>query len=168
MNVKNVLRALIILGIMISNVSCDQISKNFVRKKISYFEEIALVNNHVTLMKIENPGAFLSVGASLPQPFRILMLIVFPVAALIFAFVYVLVTRSLSNRLIASICFIVGGGFGNLYDRIIYGSVTDFLHIDFVLFQTAVFNMADVSIMIGIALMGLELLMERKKYFHNS
>ena len=48
------------------------------------------------------------------------------------------------------ICFMVGGGIGNIYDRVIYGSVTDFLHIDFVLFQTGVFNLADVSIMIGL------------------
>ncbi len=46
--------------------------------------------------------------------------------------------------------FIIGGGIGNLYDRILYGSVTDFLHMDFQLFRTGIFNMADVSIMIGV------------------
>ena len=39
-----------------------------------------------------------------------------------------------------------------MYDRIIYGSVTDFLHIDFVIFQTGIFNLADVSIMAGMFL----------------
>ena len=43
----------------------------------------------------------------------------------------------------------VGGGIGNIYDRLIHGSVTDFLHLDFGLFQTEIFNMADVSIMVG-------------------
>jgi len=42
-----------------------------------------------------------------------------------------------------------GGGIGNVYDRIIYGSVTDFLHIDLGLFETGIFNMADVSITTG-------------------
>jgi signal peptidase II len=46
-------------------------------------------------------------------------------------------------------CFVIGGGTGNLYDRIIHGSVTDFLHLDLRLFQTGIFNMADVSIMTG-------------------
>jgi signal peptidase II len=48
--------------------------------------------------------------------------------------------------------FVIGGGIGNLYDRIMFGSVTDFLHIDFVIFQTGIFNFADVSIMIGMAM----------------
>jgi signal peptidase II len=50
-------------------------------------------------------------------------------------------------------CFLIGGGIGNIYDRIKFGSVTDFLHIDFILFRTGIFNLADVSIMIGIGIL---------------
>ena len=46
--------------------------------------------------------------------------------------------------------FLIGGGLGNIFDRALYGSVTDFLHIDFGLFQTGIFNMADVSVMVGV------------------
>ncbi len=52
--------------------------------------------------------------------------------------------------------FLIGGGIGNIYDRIVYGSVTDFLHMDFVLFRTGIFNLADVSIMVGIGLLLLQ------------
>jgi signal peptidase II len=65
-------------------------------------------------------------------------------------FFYLMTKRNLTNMTIVGICFIIGGGAGNIYDRLIYGSVTDFLHIDFVIFQTAIFNMADVSIMTGV------------------
>ena len=65
-------------------------------------------------------------------------------------FLYLMRNKNLSNMTILGSCFIVGGGMGNIYDRIIYGSVTDFLHIDFVIFETAIFNMADVSIMTGV------------------
>lgn len=47
------------------------------------------------------------------------------------------------------ISFVIGGGIGNLYDRVLYGSVTDFMHLKFGIFQTGIFNMADVSIMLG-------------------
>ena len=50
-------------------------------------------------------------------------------------------------------CFLIGGGIGNIIDRLLYGSVTDFLHIDFGLFRTGIFNLADVSIMIGIGIL---------------
>ena len=48
---------------------------------------------------------------------------------------------------------IIGGGIGNLYDRVVFGRVTDFLHMNFHFFQTGVFNMADVSIMTGTFIM---------------
>ena len=47
-------------------------------------------------------------------------------------------------------CCIIGGGIANVYDRIVYGSVTDFLHLDFGGFlRTGIFNLADVSVMVG-------------------
>ena len=58
----------------------------------------------------------------------------------------------MSKSMLVGISFVLGGGIGNMYDRIIHGSVTDFLHIDFVIFQTGIFNMADVSIMTGMFL----------------
>ena len=61
------------------------------------------------------------------------------------------------------VCFLIGGGIGNIYDRIVYGSVTDFLHMDFVLFKTGIFNMADVSIMTGIGLLLLQTLLAKKE-----
>jgi signal peptidase II len=150
MKVKQILRTLTIVTILISNVGCDQISKNVVRKRILDNEKISLVNNYLTLTKIENKGAFFSIGRSLPQPIKLLLLIILPMVSLGLGFFYLMTKRNLTNMTIVGICFIIGGGAGNIYDRLIYGSVTDFLHIDFVIFQTAIFNMADVSIMTGV------------------
>ena len=47
----------------------------------------------------------------------------------------------------AGLWMIIGGGLGNLYDRIVYGAVTDFIRPLFVRF--AVFNIADVAIVAG-------------------
>jgi signal peptidase II len=137
------------LTILSSNIGCDQISKNIVRQQVDYNEQISLINNFLTLTKIENTGAFLSLGQSLPQPIKILLLTILPLLVLGLAFIYLLTKKNLSNLTIIAICFIVGGGIGNIYDRLIYGSVTDFLHMDFVIFRTGIFNMADVSIMTG-------------------
>ena len=51
--------------------------------------------------------------------------------------------------MLIGLCFVIGGGVGNLFDRMVYGSVTDFLYLKFGVFQTGIFNMADVSIMTG-------------------
>jgi signal peptidase II len=149
MKVKRTLRTLVILIILSSNIGCDQISKNIVRHRIDYNEQISFVNNYLTLTNVENSGAFLSAGQSLPQPIKTLLLTILPVIVLALAFIYLLASKSLSHLTLVGISFIVGGGIGNIYDRLIYGSVTDFLHIDFIIFQTGIFNMADVSIMTG-------------------
>lgn len=134
---------------MCSNISCDQISKNIARQTLEYNEQVSLVNNYLTLIKVENTGAFLSLGHTLPQPVKILLLSIIPLIVLGLAIFYLLTSKHLSIATLTGISFIVGGGMGNIYDRILYGSVTDFLHIDFRIFKTGIFNMADVSIMTG-------------------
>jgi signal peptidase II len=64
---------------------------------------------------------------------------------------------------IIGISFIIGGGIGNIFDRIVHGSVTDFLHIDMGIFKTGIFNLADVSIMFGTACILVYNLTKRKK-----
>ena len=51
-------------------------------------------------------------------------------------------------------CCIIGGGVANVYDRIVYKSVTDFFHIDLGgVFKTGIFNVADMSVMLGMGLL---------------
>lgn len=163
MNPKRILRTLMVFAVLLSNISCDQISKRIVRHSIEYNEQIGFIDDYFTLTKIENTGAFLSLGNTLPQPFRIILLTILPLAVLMLVLVYVLIKRNLSNVLLVGICFVIGGGIGNIYDRIVYGSVTDFLHINFVLFQTGIFNMADVSVTTGLLIVLFESYIKMRK-----
>ena len=146
---KKRLRKLIFITVLMSNIGCDQISKDFARNSVEYGERISILSSYLTLTKVENSGAFLSLGKNLSYIFKITILTIIPVLVLMSMLAFVLIKRKLNLNYGLPIAFIVGGGIGNLYDRIRYGSVTDFLHIDFQLFQTGIFNMADVSIMIG-------------------
>src|SRR6187549_3083927 len=152
MKAKGIIHILIILVILISNVSCDQISKKVVRQALAYNEEIHFVNDYLTLTKVENKGAFLSLGNELPNALRIIFLIALPVFVMTYGLFFLFTKTNLSKSMLVGISFVLGGGIGNMYDRIVHGSVTDFMHIDFVIFQTGIFNMADVSIMTGMFL----------------
>ncbi|MBC7566858.1 MAG: signal peptidase II [Pedobacter sp.] len=143
---------LAILLIVICNVGCDQISKNIVRKEVGYYENIKVFTDNITLTKVENTGAFLSMGSVLPQFLKFALLIILPAIVLLTGLYFILTKARLSRLTIIGAAFVIGGGIGNLYDRIMFGSVTDFLHIDFVIFQTGVFNLADVSIMVGMGM----------------
>lgn len=152
MSSKLIFRPVILFAILATNIGCDQLSKHVVRQQIAKDERIAVVTNYVTLMRVENEGAFLSLGASLPKVVRFILLSLFPLMILGFGIGYLFTKTSLKWLPAWGFAFVIGGGIGNLYDRLVHGSVTDFLHIDFVIFQTGIFNMADVSIMIGMAM----------------
>ncbi|MES2827788.1 MAG: signal peptidase II [Bacteroidota bacterium] len=152
MNVNKRLTRLSVLFIILCNIGCDQISKTIVRNEVGYYENIKVLVDNITLTKVENSGAFLSMGSFLPAFMKIALLIVLPLMVMLTGMYYILVKEKLSRLMVFGSAFIIGGGIGNLYDRILFGSVTDFLHIDFVIFQTGIFNMADVSIMSGMLL----------------
>jgi signal peptidase II len=73
-----------------------------------------------------------------------------------------LTKNNLSKLFVLGLALIVGGGLGNIIDRILYGSVTDFLHFDFVLFQTGILNMADISVTAGFFILLIELTIHRE------
>lgn len=149
-------RSLLILLLVALNTGCDQLSKKVVRQELSYTDNIKIFTDHITLMKVENSGAFLSVGTALPASIKFILLTLLPVLVLGAAMYGLLVKTQIPKLIVIGTSFLIGGGIGNLFDRLRYGSVTDFLHIDFGIFQTGVFNLADVSIMIGLSLILLQ------------
>lgn len=141
-----------LFAILAINIGCDQVSKYVVRQRIDPEERISVVSTYVTLMRVENEGAFLSLGTSLPKTTRFILLSLLPLAILGFGIGYLFTKTAMHWLSAMGFAFVIGGGMGNLYDRLVYGSVTDFMHMDFGIFQTGIFNMADVSIMTGMAL----------------
>jgi signal peptidase II len=152
MEAKRATRSLVIFLILLCNFGCDQLSKQIVRNHVDDYQEIALVKGHLTLTKVENTGAFLSLGHSLPQGLKTVLLAILPLCALAIAVIYLVLNDRITYLRAAGICFLVGGGMGNILDRLFYGSVTDFLHLQYGGFQTGIFNLADVSIVIGLVL----------------
>ena len=156
-------RSTVLIVILLFNLGCDQISKNFVRNKLQYYEEIKFLDSHIMLTRVENPGAFLSVGHTLSGDLRFFTLIFVPLMALVIGIYFLLYKTHLPKSTLLALSFVIGGGFGNIFDRYFYGAVTDFLHVDFVLFRTGIFNMADVSIMTGVFIMIFAAIRDRQQ-----
>lgn len=152
MKAQSLLKILVILLLLSVTIGCDQVSKSIARQKLQYYDQVTFLDHHFTLLKVENTGAFLSVGNNLSSPVKMVLLNLLPLLAVIGGLVFVLTTE-LTRTTLFSVILIVGGGFGNIYDRIRYGSVTDFMHINFGYFQTGIFNVADVSIMLGMIIL---------------
>lgn len=147
---KNKMRNMIIVVVLLLNIGCDQVTKNVARNNIATGERISVIDGYFTLMKVENTGAFLSIGNNLPGFLKVILLNGLPALFLAGMLIYILSRSEVKLNIAIPFAFIIGGGLGNLYDRILCGSVTDFLFMDFQLFRTGIFNLADVSIMAGV------------------
>lgn len=152
MQIKNFSRLLIIFTILFTNISCDQVSKSMVRQQVDYNEQIQLLNNHFTLTRVENTGAFLSAGNSLSNPLKFILLSLLPLLAIGFGIYYISTKQEVNKMGLLGFCCIIGGGIGNIFDRMVYGSVTDFLYLRWGVLHTGIFNFADVSIMFGMGI----------------
>ncbi len=148
-SIRNGFRVIALFVILTSNVGCDQLSKSIARSSIESGEKVSVIADYLVLTQVENRGAFLSLGDELPGYLNITLLQVLPAFILLAALIFLFRNERLNSIVAVSLAFILGGGIGNLYDRITSGSVTDFIFRDFYLFRTGIFNMADVSIMIG-------------------
>lgn len=161
MQLNSFLRTLLIFIVVLLNAGCDQFSKIVVRERIDYHKPISLVEDNFILVKVENAGAFFGLGENLPPLAKNLGLSLLPILAISMILLYTLFRPGLSKSLTFGLCCIVGGGIGNILDRIVHGSVTDFLFIDLGgIFRTGIFNLADVSIVVGM----LVLMMNFKKF----
>lgn len=156
------LRTLMIVLLIVANIGCDQVSKAIARERIDNHERIEVIGDNLILTKVENTGAFLGMWADLPTWLKNILLLGLPALVMVGLFVYLLRKQDLSKTTMVALTFIVGGGIGNLYDRILYGSVTDFLYMDFEIFHTGIFNMADVSVMVGTAMILIESFFSKK------
>ena len=146
-------RNLFITTIVFLSIILDQISKIWVRNNFESYIENSIIGDVFTLIKVENTGAFLGMGSELSEIPRVLLLIALPIIVLVSITIYTYIDKSLDKISIIGFSLIIGGGVGNIFDRIVYGSVTDFLYLNFGgIFKTGIFNIADLSVTCGMIL----------------
>jgi signal peptidase II len=157
-------RTLGIILLIVANIAVDQISKVIIRAKIAENEIIRVIGDTFIMTKIQNQGAFLGMGSDLNPTLRLIFLLILPIVVLGFVVYYIIKKKDLDRMSLIAFCCIVGGGIANVYDRIVYGSVTDFFHIDFGgVFRTGIFNVADMSVSFGMIMLLIASFIHRKK-----
>jgi len=118
----------------------DRVTKNLVVAAIPYGTEVSVIGHAVGITNVRNSGAafgFAPAGAW----FFLIASVVVAIGLVIY------VVRSPSNLWNDAVLgLILGGTLGNGYDRIVHGTVTDFVNVHF----WPVFNVADSAISIGV------------------
>ena len=129
-------------------VLLDQISKSIVVNGLPLYGEARFIPGVLSFYHTRNTGAAFSMLSDRRWVFMLLSCV-----AIVAITVMLYFWRSRHVLLTVSLSMILGGGIGNMIDRIVNGYVTDFFRVDFVDF--AVFNVADSFITVGAVLLGV-------------
>lgn len=147
-------KATILLSVLVFSVVTDQVSKVIARDALEGEPTQSFLGDSFRLTFIENHGAFLGLGGSLPPIARTLIFTVFVSIMLVGFLVWVWRTPDLSKLTLVACALVVGGGIGNLIDRVTNnGGVADFLNLGIGGLRTGIFNLADVWIVVGAVLL---------------
>ena len=139
-------------------VVLDRVAKWAVATNIPLHESIPVIPDFFRITHVENRGAAFGLFADSPSEWKIAMLVLFSVVALVV--VSALLWRN-SHQISTTgigLALILGGALGNLWDRLLSGRVVDFLLFYIGQYQWPAFNVADSAIVIGAGLLVLEIL----------
>lgn len=137
-------------------VAVDQITKFLINKSIILYGLHVVINNLLYLTHYENNG----VAFSLLQNKRLIFIPISIAVLLVMGYFF---TKSRNKLCKISLLFITSGATGNLIDRILKGSVTDFIEIHLGSIALPILNIADLFIISGTILLAYYLLFESNK-----
>jgi signal peptidase II len=138
------------LSLFFINYFIDRFTKYIAIVNLKGKESKVFYNNMIVLVYTENTGAFLSLGKNWNIYIKYVVLLIIPIIICLIALLYLMIKETKNYRIITCSC-IIGGGIGNLFDRLFNEfTVTDFMNFGIGNIRTGILNMADISVTFGI------------------
>jgi signal peptidase II len=138
-----------IAAIAAAVVSLDLVSKTLLERAFSGQPTVHLLGDTIRVGFVMNSGVFLSLGHSLPPQARFWLFVVGVGGVLGLLLGLTLRDARFRTPEVAAVAAIVGGGAGNLIDRVLLGAVRDFFNVGIGPLRTGIFNVADMAITFG-------------------
>jgi signal peptidase II len=147
-------KLIVVFSLLLFIFVIDQVTKNWAVETLMGHPPSFFLNGFFQLTYAENPGAFLGLGGNWSRGVRFVIFAIVVLVGLGGMLWYLIKKETLRLNLFAY-SFILAGGCGNLWDRVVHdrGHVVDFMLIDLWGFvHTGVFNVADMAIVAGVLL----------------
>lgn len=149
------------LLIAVGIVFFDRLSKWAVARSLSLHESISIIPGFFSLVHAENRGAAFGIFDDSPSEWKLALLIVFSLAALVVVSVLLWKNSHEMSLTGVALSFVLGGAVGNLWDRVLSGHVVDFLDLYVGTYHWPAFNVADSAIVVGAILLIGEILFSK-------
>jgi signal peptidase II len=139
-------------------VAVDQVTKAALRANLPVHDSVDVIPGFFSLTHVRNSGAAFGLLNAVDFPFKSALLALVAACALIGIGLYA-ARLSVHERVARfGLSLVVGGAFGNLIDRLVLGSVVDFVDLYWRDFHFWAFNVADASITIGVVVLMLDMM----------
>jgi signal peptidase II len=139
-------------------VLLDRATKWIVAEDISLHDGIQVIPGFFRITHVENRGAAFGLFADSPAEWKIAMLVLFSIVALVVVTALLWRNSHAMTTTGIGLALILGGAVGNLWDRLLNGRVVDFLLFYIGRYQWPAFNVADSAIVCGAGLLAIEIL----------
>lgn len=139
----------------------DQVTKIIVAKFVPLHDSVNVIPGFFRISHVLNRGAAFSMFADVRSPLAPLGLLLFSLIVMVVITVILVRSKELLNRTNVGLSLILGGAVGNFLDRLLQGSVVDFLAFRLGKYHWPDFNLADTAIVSGAGLMLLDVFFAR-------
>ena len=145
----------IILVVLI--LLADRVSKSAIASHFDLGQTAPVVDGVFNITYVQNTGVAFGILSAFSSPVKVLFLCLIAGIAAIVVIIYSLRNDARNRLLQGALALVLAGALGNLYDRILYGYVIDFLEFHARGYYWPSFNVADTSISIGVILLAWEM-----------
>lgn len=153
-------------GLAAAVFAIDRLTKWIIETRVSFYDNHVVIPGFFDIVHSENQGAAFGLFAQSTSELRTVLLIGFSVVALVALVVMLWRTSRLDRKTAVALALILGGAMGNVFDRVRWGTVTDFLLFYIGSYQWPAFNAADSAIVIGSGLLLLDFLKFKRQPAH--
>jgi len=135
----------------------DRWTKSWIQNQFDVNASVPLIDGFFNITYVRNTGVAFGIFSSISSPAKSLLLSVFTAFAAVVVITYSVRSPARNRVLQGALALILGGALGNLYDRLAYGYVVDFLEFYLGPYHWPSFNVADSAISIGVVLLAFEI-----------
>jgi signal peptidase II len=141
----------------------DRATKWFIETRVSVTDTHTVIPGFFDIVHSNNRGVAFSLFHNSNSPWRTTLLILAAMAALVVVGWMIFRSTGADRMTLFGLSLIFGGAAGNLFDRMMWGAVTDFLDFYVGDMHWPAFNVADSAVVIGSALLILDLLKPKRE-----
>src|SRR5262245_7294058 len=124
----------------------DRWTKALIQNRFDINESATVIDGFFNITYVRNTGVAFGIFSSISSPVKSLLLSIFTAFAAVMVITYSIRSSTRNRLLQVALALILGGALGNLYDRLAYGYVVDFLELYVKTYHCQAFNVADTAI----------------------